>query len=115
MEHHLSGESFNGGEDNNLINFNDNDNTLVGRSQSPLTEAQLTLFIMDVEVLICRRNVIIFRSLFIEESVIEKADPPPYGSAIETKRIKKARQSCVGFATWAFSSIAGEDNQLVRM
>ena len=81
----------------------------------PLSGAQLTSPIADVDALVRRRNVIAPRTLFVEEPVVEAAEPPPSGPAVETRLAKRARQSRTGsIAAPSFSS-AGEDLQSSRI
>ena len=81
----------------------------------PLSGAQLTSPIADVDVLVQRRNVIAPRTLFVEEPVVEAAEPPPSGPAVETRLAKKARQSRAGSIAAPSSSSAGEDLQSSRI
>ena len=75
----------------------------------PLSGAQLTSPIADVDALVRRRNVITPRTLFVEEPVVKAAEPPPFGPAVETRLAKKARQSRACSVAAPSSSSAGED------
>ena len=51
----------------------------------------------------------------MEEAVVEAAEPPPSGPAVETRLTKKARQSRAGSVPAPSSSFAGEDMQSSRI
>ena len=86
----------------------------VSDNELPLSGAQLTSPIADVDALVRRRNVIAPRTLFVEEPVVEAAEPPPSGRAVETRLAKKARQSRACSDAAPSSSSAGEDLQSSR-
>ena len=105
-----------GTNDDPFINLsNDEDNDRAGGSEAPLTGAQLTSPVVDVEVLVRKRNVITPRSLFIDDPVVQRVDPTSPRSPMETRRAKKARQSCAGFVVGASSSATTKDSQSLRM
>ena len=81
----------------------------------PLSGVQLTSPIADVDALVRRRNIIAPRTLFVEEFVVEAAEPPPFGPAVETRQAKRARQSRAGSVAAPSSSSAGEDLQSSRI
>ena len=88
----------------------DNDEDIPSREdEPPLTGAQLTSPIPDVNTLVWRRNVIAPRTLFVEEPVVEAAEPPSSGPVVETRMAKRARHSRTGSAAAPSSSSAGED------
>ena len=80
-----------------------------------LSGAQLTSPIPDVDALVRRRNVIAPRTLFVEEPVVEAAEPPPSGPAVETRQAKRVRQSRTGSVAAPSSSSAGKDLQSSRI
>ena len=78
--------------DDNLVNLsNNNDSVTAGWNNAPLTIAQLTSSVADVEALMWRRNVIASRTLFVEEPIIKAADPPSLRPTVETRMAKRAR------------------------
>ena len=99
-----------GANDDPLILSDDDDNARVGGSEAPLTGTILTSLPVDMEAPMQRRNVMTHKSLFIDEHVVKRANSPTPGSAMETRRAKKARESRVGFATEASSFGAADDN-----
>ena len=99
-----------GASADNATSVSDGDEDTPSREEElPLSGAQLTSLIADVEALVRRRNVIAPRTLFVEEAVVEAAEPPPSGPTVETKLAKKARQSRAGSILVPSSSSAGED------
>ena len=101
--------------DNAIIVSDDNDNILSCEEELPLSGAQLTSPITDVNALVRRGNVIAPRTLFVEEPVVEATEPPPSGPAVEMRLAKRARQSRVGSVAAPSSSSAGEDLQSSRI
>ena len=105
-----------GASADNATSVSDDDEDTPSREEElPLSGAQLTSPIADVEALVRRRNIIAPRTLFVEEAIIEAAEPPPSGPAVETRLAKKARQSRAGFVPAPSSSSAGEDMQSSRI
>ena len=101
-----------GAEADNVVSLsNDEEDIPTGGDEPPLSGAQLTSPIADVEALMQRRNVIAPRTLFVEEPVVEAAEPPSYGPAMESRMEKRARQSRVGSVARPSSSSAGDDLQ----
>ena len=90
----------------------DDDEDIPSRDDElPLSGAQLTSPIADVDALVRRKNVIAPRILFVEEPVVEAAEPPPSRPAMETRLAKKARQSRACSVAAPSSSSADEDLQ----
>ena len=110
-----AGTSQGASADNAVIVNDDNDNIPSREEELPLNGAQLTSPIADVDALVQRRNVIAPRTLFVEEPVIEAAEPLPSGHAVETRLAKRARQSRAGSIAAPSSSSAGEDLQSSRI
>ena len=105
-----------GASTDNATSVSDDDEDTPSREEElPLSGAQLTSPIADVEALVRRRNVIAPRTLFVEEAVVEAAKPPPSGPAVETRLAKKARQSRAGSIPVPSSSSSGEDMQSSRI
>ena len=105
-----------GASDDNAASVRDDDEDTPSREDElPLSGAQLTSPIADVDALVRRRNVIAPRTLFVEEPVVEATEPPPSGLVVETRQAKRARQSCVGSVAAPSSSSAGEDLQSSRI
>ena len=105
-----------GASPDNATSVSDGDEDTPSREEKlPLSGAQLTSPIADVEALVRRRNVIAPRTLFVEEAVVEAAEPPPSGHVVETRLAKKARQSRAGSVPAPSSSSAGEDMQSSRI
>ena len=103
-------------DDDNLVDLSNDDNDAsIDASKARFTEMQLTLPVVDAEVLVCTRTIMTLRSLFTDEPLVEKVDPPPSGSIVETKMVKKARQSCDGCGVRASFLSIGEDIHLARM
>ena len=93
----------------------DDDEDIPSRDDKlPLSGAQLTSPIADVDALVRRRNVIAPRTLFVEEPVVE-AEPPLSEPAMETRLAKKARQSRACSVAAPSSLSAGEDLQSSRI
>ena len=64
----------------NAASVSDDDEDIPSREDElPLSGAQLTSPIADVDALVRRRNIIAPRTLFAKESVVEAAEPPPSG------------------------------------
>ena len=99
----------------NAISVSDDKDTPSCEDEPPLSGAQLTSPIGDVDSLVRRTNVIAPRTLFVEEPVVEAAEPPPSGPAVETRLAKRARQSRAGSIAAPSSSSAGEDLQSSRI
>ena len=93
----------------------DDEDTPSREDELPLSGAQLTSPIADVDALVRRRNVIAPRTLFVEEPVIEAAEPPPSGLAVETRLAQKARQSRASSVVAPSSSSTDEDLQSSRI
>ena len=106
-------ESSHGTNDDNLVNHNNDDN--YAPIVAPLTRAQLTLLVEDVEVLFWRRKVIAPRSLFVKNPIIKKANPPSFEPSIDKRMAKTARQSFASSTTGVLSSVAGEDIYFTRI
>ena len=105
-----------GASADNAISVSDDDEDIPSREDElPLSGAQLTSPIADVDALVRRRNVIAPRTLFVEEPIVEAVEPPSFGPAVETRMAKRARQSRVGSAAAPSSSSAGEDLQSSRI
>ena len=96
--------------------ISDNNEDIPSRDDElPLKGAQLTSPIADVDALVRKRNVIALRTLFVEELVVEAAEPPPSRPAMETRLAKKARQSRACSVAAPSSSSAGKDLQSSRI
>ena len=95
--------------DNAASVSDDHEDILSREDEPPLSGAQLTSPIADVDVLVRRRNVIAPRTLFMEEPIVEAAEPPSSGLAVKTRIAKRARQSRAGSVVAPSSSSAGED------
>ena len=94
----------------------DDDEDIPSREdEQPLSGAQLTSPIADVNTLVRRRNVIAPTTLFVEEPVVEAVEPPSSGLAMETRLAKKARQSRAFSIAAPSSSSASEDLQSSRI
>ena len=105
-----------GASADNATSVSDDDEDTPSREKElPLSGAQLTSPIADVEVLMRRRNIIAPRTLFVEDAIVEAAKPPPSGPAMETRLAKKARQSRASYVPAPSSSSAGEDMQSSRI
>ena len=105
-----------GANADNAASVSDDDEDIPSRDEKlPLSGAQLTSPIADVDALVRRRNVITPRILFVEDPVIEAAEPPPSGPAVETRLAKRARQSRACSVAAPSSSSAGEDLQSSRI
>ena len=105
-----------GASADNAISVSDDDkDTPSHEEELPLSGAQLTSPTVDVDALVRRRNVIAPRTLFVEEPIVEAAEPPSSGPAVETRLAKKARQSRVGAVPAPSSSSAGENLQSSRI
>ena len=105
-----------GASTNNAVSLCDDDEDIpASGDEPPLSGAQLTSPIADVEALVRRRNVIAPTTLFVDEPVVEAAEPPSSGPAVETRMAKKARQSRVGSVAAPSSSSASEDLQSSRI
>ena len=110
-----AGTSQGASADNAVIVSDDDDDIPSHEEELPLSGAQLTSPIADVDALVRRRNVITLRTLFVEELVVEAAEPPPSKPAVETRVAKRARQSGAGSIVVPSSSSAGEDLQSSRI
>ena len=109
-------ETSQGASADNAVSLSDDDKDIpADRNEPPLSGAQLTSPIADVEVLVQRRNVITPRILFVEEPVVEAFEPPSFGPAVETRMAKRVRQSRVGSMAVPSLSSAGEDLQSSRI
>ena len=101
-----------GASADNAASVSDDDEDIPSREdEPPLSGAQLTSPIADVDALVRRRNVIAPRTLFVEEPVVKATEPPSSGPAVETRMAKRARQSRAGSVAAPSSSSAGEDLQ----
>ena len=101
---------------NNAVSVSDDDEDIPSRGdEPPLSGAQLTSPIADVDVLVWRRNVIAPRTLFVEEPDVEVAEPPSFRPAVETRMAKRARQSRASSVAPPSLSSAGEDLQASRI
>ena len=99
-----------GVEADNAVSLSDDDKDILAVGDDPpLSGAQLTSPITDVEALVQRRNVIASRTLFVEEPVVKAVEPPSSGPTVETRMAKRARQSGAGFVAVPSSSCASED------
>ena len=110
-----AGTSQGASADNAISVCNDNKDTPSREDELPLSGAQLTSPIADVDALVRRKNVITPRTLFVEEPIVEAAEPPPSGLAMETRLAKRARQSRAASVAAPSSSSAGEDLQSSRI
>ena len=105
-----------GASADNAISVSDDDEDTPSREDElPLSGAQLTSLIADVDALVRRRNVIAPRTLFVEEPIVEAVEPPSSGPAVETRMAKRARQSRAASVVVPSSSSAGEDLQSSRI
>ena len=116
-EEDLAGaEASQGANADTSVNLSDNDeDSPFGANEPPLTGAQLTSPVADVEAPVRRRNVIAPRTLFVEERVVDAVDPPSFGPAIETRMAKRAQQSRAGFVAGPSSSTANDNVQASRI
>ena len=81
-----------GAEADNAISLSYNEEDIpIGGDELPLSGAQVTSPIVDVEALVRRRNVIAPRTLFVEELVVGTVEPPSFRLAVETRMAKRAR------------------------
>ena len=88
----------------NAIDFSNKDVETQDDTQLLLIVVHLTSLDLDVKELNCRQNVMIPRTFFIEEADVERNDPCPFGSTMETcSRTKEARQSAIPTPTRASS------------
>ena len=71
-------------EEDNAINLNDDKIGAPGGSEPSLTGAHLTSAYVDVNILICRRNVLMPRSLFGNDAFMERPQPVIACSIVET-------------------------------
>ena len=112
-EEDLGGVGTSQGESvDNAISVSDDDEDTPSREyELPLSGAQLTSPIADVDALVRKRNVITPRTLFMEEPVVEAIEPPSSGPAVETRQAKRARQSRVDSVAAPSSSSVGKDLQ----
>ena len=110
-----AGTSQGASTDNAISVSNNDEDTPSHEDELPLSGAQLTSPIADVDALVRRRNVIAPRTFFVEEPVIEVTEPPPSGPAVETRLAKRARQSRAASIAAPSSSSAGEDLQSSRI
>ena len=110
-----TGTSQGASADNVISVSNDDEDTPSREDKLPLSGAQLTSPIADVDALVRRRNVIAPRTFFVEEPVVEAAEPPPSGPAMEMRLAKRARQSHVASVAAPSSSSAGKDLQSSRI
>ena len=76
---------------------------------------QLTYPIADVKALVQRRNIIAPRTLFVEEPVVKAVEPPSSGPTMETRMVKRARQSRAASVVGPSSPSVGEDLQSSRI
>ena len=105
-----------GANSNTSVNLSDNDeDSPFGANEPPLTGAQLTSPVANVEALVQRRNVIAPRTLFVEERMVDVADPPSSGPAVETRLAKRAQQSRAGSVAGPSSSTTDDDVQASRI
>ena len=105
-----------GASANNAASVSDDDEDIPSREdEPPLSGAQLTSPIADVDALVRRRNVIALRTFFVEEPIVKAVEPPSSGLAVETRMAKRARQSRDGSVAAPSSSSAGEDLQSSRI
>ena len=105
-----------GASADNAASVSDNDEDIPSREdEQPLSGAQLTSPIADVDALVRRRNVIAPRTLFVEKPVVKAAEPPSSGPTVETRMATRARQSCASSAAAPSSSSTGEDLQSSRI
>ena len=98
-----------------VVNFSDDEIGAPGGSEPPLTGAHLTSPDADTEILMRRRSVMIPRSLFLEDPIIEGAEPTYAGPTMETRQAKKARQSRAVSTADASSSLGANDNESNRL
>ena len=81
-----------GASADNAASVSDDDEDIPSHEdEQPLSGAQLTSPIADVDALVRRRNVIAPRTLFVEEPVVGAAEPPSSGLAMEPRMAKRAR------------------------
>ena len=105
-----------GAEADNVVSLSDDEEDIpAGGDELPLSGAQLTSSIADVEALVRKRNIIAHRTLFVEELLVEAAKPHSFGLAMETRMAKRARQSRVGSVAGPSSSSADDDLQSSRI
>ena len=105
-----------GAEVDNVVSLSDDEEDIpTGGDKPPLSGAQLTSPIVDVEALVRRRNVIAPRTLFVEELVIKAAEPPSSRPAMETRMAKIARQSRAGSVAGPSSSFANDELHTSRI
>ena len=114
-EKDLAGARTSQGASGDNVVSDDDEDILSREDELPLSGAQLTSPIADVDALVRRRNVIAPRTLFVEEPVIKAAELPPSGPAVETRLAKKARQSRACSVVAPSSSSAGENLQSSRI
>ena len=106
-----AGTSQGASTDNAISVNNDDEDTPSREDELPLSGAQLTSPIADVDALVRRRNVIAPRTLFVEEPVVKITEPPPSGLVVETRLAKRTRQSRAASLAAPSSLSAGEDLQ----
>ena len=105
-----------GAQDNNVVSLNDDEEDIpTGGNKLPLSRAQLTSPIIDVEALVWRKNVIAPRTLFVEEPIVEATKLPSSGPAVETRMAKRARQSRAGSVAGPSSPTIGDYLQSFRI
>ena len=105
-----------GAKDDNVVNLSNNKEYVRARvDKPPLTRAQLTSLVADVKVLVWKRNVIAPRTLFVEEPIVEAADPLSSRPIVETRMAKRAKQSHAGFVAEASLSTLDDDFQCCRI
>ena len=103
-------------ENDNVVNRSDDEKYVSrGGDDPPFTGAQLTSHVVDVKVLVRRRNVIAPRTLFVEEPIVEAVDPSSSGPTVETRMAKRARQTHAGSVAGASSSTSTDNFHSYRI
>ena len=110
-EDHAGAEASQDANVDTSVSLSDDDEDIPSLGNDP----PLTSPVVDVEVLVRRRDVIAPRTLFVEEHVVDAVDPPSSGPAMETRLAKRARQSRAVFVAGPSSSIADDDVQTSRI
>ena len=95
-------------EEENRINLSDDNIGAPSGSEPSLSGAHLTSLDVDREVL-GRRNVMTSRTLFGDDAVVERIELPPFDPAVETRKAKRAKQTCLVSGTEASSSMVAND------
>ena len=102
-------------EDDDTLNLSDDEIGAPGGSEPSLTGAHLTSPDADVDILIRRRNVMTPRMLFDEDASVERPQPATSRPTVETRQVKRQKQSRPSSALVVSSSQELEDSVLAQL